>query len=121
MRNHQLFCSACDRPVRVLITESPAAEGQAPLQDSELVCLEIGAQCTGGMCPLGAAEPSAMVRRIVRNGVPLNTLETVKARCPSCDADADMILYGGGKAGCSICGSVGRWVVDHVEGPELRG
>ena len=28
MLNHQLFCSACDRNVRVLISESPAGEHQ---------------------------------------------------------------------------------------------
>jgi hypothetical protein len=116
MKSHQLFCGACDRPVRVLITEAPSAEGQPELADSELVCLEIGAKCTGTMCPLGAAEPSAMVRRIVRNGIPLDTLETVAATCPSCGNDAEMILYGEGKAACSICGSIGRWVVDHVDG-----
>ncbi len=115
MKTHQLYCSACDRPVRVLITEMPSVEGQAPLEDREVVCLEIGAKCTGSMCPLGAEEPSAMVRRIVRNGVPLDTLETVQAHCPSCDNEVEMILYGGGRAGCSVCGRTGRWVVDHVE------
>jgi hypothetical protein len=115
MKNQQLFCSACDRPVQVLITEAPAAEGHASLYDAEVICLEIGGHCTGNMCPLGAAEPGAMVRRIVRNGVPLSTLQTVKAHCPSCDSDAEMILYGDSRAGCSICGSIGRWAIDHAE------
>jgi len=115
MKSHQLFCGACDRPVRVLITEAPLAEGQALLTDAELICLEIGAKCTGTMCPLGAAEPSAMIRRLVRNGVPLDHLDTVTARCPSCGNDAEMVLYGDGNAGCSACGSSGLWVVDHVE------
>jgi hypothetical protein len=116
MKSHELYCGACDRPVRVLITEAPSAEGQASLEEAEVICLEIGTRCTGGMCPLGAAEPSAMIRRIVRNGIPLDTLETVTGRCPSCEADAEMILYGDGKAGCSVCGSTGRWAIDHVEG-----
>jgi len=115
MKSQQLYCGACDRPVRVLITEMPAEEGQASAADAEVVCLEIGAQCTGNLCPLGAAEPSAMVRRIVRNGIPLNTLETVMAQCPACFNDAEMILYGNGRAGCSACGADGRWVVDHLE------
>jgi hypothetical protein len=115
MKSHQLFCSACDRPVRVLITEAPEHEGQATLQDAELVCLEIGAKCTGNMCPLGAGEPDAMVRRIIRNGIPLDTLQTVTARCPTCDADTEMVLYGDRRAACSVCGTVGRWTVDHVE------
>jgi hypothetical protein len=115
MKSQQLYCGACDRPVRVLITETPSTEGQAPAEDPEVVCLEIGAQCTGNLCPLGATEPGAMVRRIVRNGIPLGTLETVTARCPACFNDAEMILYGDGRAGCSVCGSDGRWVVDHLE------
>jgi hypothetical protein len=115
MKSQRLFCGACDRPVRVLITEEPATEGQAPASDAELVCLEIGAQCTGNLCPLGAAEPGAMVRRIVRNGIPLDTLETVMAQCPACFNQAEMILYGDGRAGCSACGADGRWVIDHLE------
>lgn len=115
MKNLQLYCGACDRPVQVLITEDHAGEGQATIHDAEIVCLEIGGHCTGNMCPLGAAEPSAMVGRIVRNGIPLDTLETVKAVCPSCEAEVEMILYGDGKATCSACGAAARWVVDHVE------
>jgi hypothetical protein len=115
MKSQNLFCSACDRPVRVLITDEPTSEGQAEVTDAEMICLEIGAQCTGHLCPLGAAEPGAMVRRIVRNGIPLDTLQTVKADCPFCFSQTEMILYGDGKAGCSACGADGRWVVDHIE------
>jgi hypothetical protein len=115
MDNRQLYCGACDREVRVLITEAPSADGQATVQDAELVCLEIGKYCTGTMCPLGAAEPSAMVGRIIRNGIPLDTLETVHATCPTCEAETEIILYGNGKASCSVCGIGARWVVDHIE------
>ncbi|TFG45091.1 MAG: hypothetical protein E4H41_05985 [Gemmatimonadales bacterium] len=115
MKSQKMFCSACDRPVRVLITEEPTSEGQAAVHDAELICLEIGAQCTGHLCPLGAAEPGAMVRRIVRNGIPLDSLQTVQADCPFCFSQTEMILYGDGKAGCSACGAEGRWVVDHLE------
>ncbi len=115
MKSHQMYCGACDREVRVMITPDPSAQGQAPLRDSEIVCLEIGSQCTGNMCPLGAAEPSAMVGRIIRNGVPLNTLSTVLATCPACGNDAEMVLYGEGRAACSICGTAARWVLDHIE------
>jgi hypothetical protein len=115
VKSHQLFCSACDREVRVLITPALNEQGQAVLHDSEVVCLDIGSRCTGNMCPLGAAEPNAMVARIVRNGIPLDTLSTVQARCPACDNDVEMVLYGEGRAACSICGTASRWVVDHVE------
>ena len=56
-----------------------------------------------------------MVRRIVHNGLPLDGLDTVKAHCPSCDCDAEMIRFGVNYAGCSVCGTVGRWVSDHLE------
>jgi hypothetical protein len=115
VKNLQLYCGACDREVRVLITPTLNDDGQAVLHDSEVVCLDIGSNCTGNMCPLGAAEPNAMVSRIIRNGIPLDTLSTVKARCPACDNDVEMVLYGEGRAACSVCGTAARWVVDHVE------
>lgn len=115
MKNHLLYCSACDREVRVLISGSPLYEDQAPLREPELICLDIGSRCTGNLCPLGAAAPNAMVGRLVRNGIPLDTLNTVMAECPACGNDAEMVLYGDGRAACSICGSAARWAFDHVE------
>ena len=115
MKNHKLYCSACDREVRVLITGTPLYEDQAPLHDEEVICLEIGARCTGNLCPLGAAAPNAMVGRLVRNGIPLDTLSTVAAECPACGNEADMVLYGEGRAACTVCGTPARWVIDHVE------
>ncbi len=115
MKNHQLYCSACDREVRVLITSAPLYQDQAPLHDEELICLDIGSRCTGNVCPLGAAAPNAMVGRLIRNGVPLDSLTTVTAECPACENQAEMVLYGNGRAACSICGTAARWVVDHVE------
>jgi hypothetical protein len=115
MKSHRLFCSACDREVNVMITDAPLLDGQATLHDSEVVCLEIGQKCTGNLCPLGAAEPSAMVGRIVRNGLPLNGLTTLQAGCPACGRVTEMVLYGGGHAACTECGTAARWVVDHAE------
>ena len=114
MKNHTLYCGACDREVRVLITGTPLYEDQAPLREEEVVCLEIGARCTGALCPLGAAAPNERVRRLIRNGIPLDTLNTVNAECPSCGADAEFVLYGSGRAACSICGTAARWAFDHV-------
>ncbi|HEU5218632.1 MAG TPA: hypothetical protein VFU23_08230 [Gemmatimonadales bacterium] len=115
MKNHAMYCSGCDRQVRVLITPGPVYDGRAPLHDEELVCLEIGSRCTGNMCPLGAAGPPEMIRRVIRNGIPLETLNTVTARCPSCEEDQDIVLYGDGRAICSHCLGESRWAVDHLE------
>jgi hypothetical protein len=42
------------------------------------------------------------------------TLTTVKAECPTCENEVDMVLYGNGRAACSVCGTVGYWMADHV-------
>lgn len=115
MKNHLVYCSACDREVRVLITGTPLYDAQAPLRDAELMCLDIGSRCTGNLCPLGAAAPNAMVGRLIRNGVPLDSLTTATALCPACGHEAEMVLYGDGRAACSVCGTAARWVFDHVE------
>ncbi len=115
MKNHQLFCSACDRQVNVLITEAPDHDHQATVHDDEVVCLEIGEHCTGNLCPLGATEPNAMVARLVRAGAPLDTLRTVVATCPSCGLEGEFVLYGQGQASCTLCGTRARWVAEHIE------
>ena len=115
MKSHQLYCSACDRQVRVLISETPRASTRRRVHDDELICLEIGEHCTGGMCPLGAAEPNAMVARLIHEGLPTAGLRTVKATCPSCGLEAEFVLYGAGKASCTVCGTAAKWTAQHVE------
>jgi hypothetical protein len=115
MKNHQLFCSACDRQVKVLISEAPVGEHQATVHDDELICLEIGDHCTGSMCPLGAAAPQAMVARLIHSGESTDGMRTAKAMCPSCGLEAEFILYGAGKASCTVCGTAAKWVSDRVE------
>ncbi len=116
MKSQQIYCGACDRQVRVMITDNPTEESQAPVHDMEVVCLEIGDKCTGQMCPIGAAAPDAMLGRIIRNGLPTDGLRTVVAVCPSCGLQGDMVLYGEGHAACTACGSPARWVAEHIEG-----
>ena len=115
MKSHRLFCSACDREVNVMITDAPLLDGPVTLHDEEVVCLEIGDKCTGALCPLGAVEPNAMVARIVRNGLSLDGLRTLPAKCPECGRETEMVLYGKGYAACSECGRPARWTVDHAE------
>jgi hypothetical protein len=114
MKSHKLFCSACDREVNVMITDAPMFDGPITLRDEEVICLEIGDKCTGNLCPLGAAQPNAMVARIVRNGLPLDGLRTLKSPCPACDRETEFVLYGDGRAACTECGSPARWSVDHA-------
>ena len=115
MRSARVFCSACDRQVSVMISEAPRLDGQATLHDDELVCLEIGPRCTGQLCPIGAQAPDAMVARLVRLGLPTDGLRTVRASCPSCGAEAEMALYGTGRAACTVCGTSAYWVAGRAE------
>lgn len=115
MKSHQLFCSACDREVHVMIAEAAPEDHQATLHDEEVVCLEIGGKCSGALCPIGATAPHAMVGRLMRNGLPVDKLEMVSSACPSYGLTVDFVLYGSGKAACTACGSPARWSMDHAE------
>ena len=115
MKTHQLFCRARDREVRVQITGTLLHEDQAPARDEGLVCLDIGGDCIETLCPLGASAPDAMVGRLIRNGVPLDSLATVTAECPACGDETEMVLTGNGRAACTLCGTAARWAYDHME------
>jgi hypothetical protein len=47
-----MYCSACDRDVRVQLNESGTLEGAT--------CADIGASCTGTMCPICAVAPDVL-------------------------------------------------------------
>jgi len=115
MEEHTVYCGGCDHEVRVLITTPPSEDGQATLHDSEVVCLEIGDRCSGASCPLGATAPEDMVRRLLRNGLPLDGLRTVTSLCPSCGLESEMVLYGRGRVICTACGSAAQWRFQRAE------
>ena len=114
MRNQQLYCAACEKQVRVLISETPVGEHQATVHDDEVICLDVSERCTGE-CPLGATEPDAMVGRMLHEGLSTDTMHTVNATCPTCGLPSEFALYGQGKATCTLCGTHVRWVAEHVE------
>jgi hypothetical protein len=109
MEEHTVYCGGCDHDVRVLITAPPSEEGQATLHDSEVVCLEINDHCSGASCPLGAIPPEDMVHRLLRNGLPIEGLRSVRGLCPTCELENDLVLLGGGRAMCTTCGSSTQW------------
>ena len=109
------YCSARDQYVRLVLTDEPAQYGRSPIHDGEDVCLDIGEQCVGTLCPIGAAAPNVMVSRIMRNGLPLEDKHTVRSLCPSCGFESEMVLYGEGRAACTSCGTSARWTLEHAE------
>lgn len=114
MKVQQMYCSGCDRDVRVVLTAEPGVEGQATLPDAEFVCLEIGDQCNGSLCPLFALPPEAMKARLVRSGYDVEGLKHFEALCDGCDRVTDMVVLNREYCLCTECGSWNRW---RVEGP----
>ena len=103
MKVQMAYCSACDRDVRVAFPEEPAHDAQANVPDAEVVCLEIGHQCTGSMCPIGATPPAVMAVRLVRSGLP--TLHPVQmATCDVCGDVEKFALINAQYATCIACG-----------------
>ena len=106
MRMQTAYCSACDKDVRIVVTDEPSEDGQANLHEAEIVCLEIGEACTGSMCPIGATSPAVMAARLVRNGLQTLVQPIVDARCAGCDRVTRHIVIEPTRARCTECGTV---------------
>ena len=111
MREITMYCSARDQEVRVVLTNEEDHDQQAPILDSEIICLEIGEACTGSMCPVCAMPVDAVDARAVHYGIHPEQHRKVKAHCEACDRDTDLVISRGGYATCSECGTVRRWRV----------
>ena len=106
MKNQTAYCSACAKDVRIVITDEPSHDGHANLHDAEVVCLEIGETCTGALCPIGAAPPSVMAARLVRNGLQTIVQPVVKAHCANCDRVTPHLVFEAHAARCAECEGV---------------
>lgn len=108
MKTQTAYCSACDHEVRVVLTDEPSHEGQANLTDAEVVCLEIGDQCTGNLCPIGATSPTVMAARLVRNGLQTVLQPLVSLECERCTHVTTHVLIERSYATCTDCGATHR-------------
>ena len=104
MKPQFAYCSACDKDVRIVITDEPSQDGHANLHDTEVVCLEIGETCTGALCPIGAASPTVMAARLVRNELGPVVQPIVELGCDGCERPTPHFLVGRDRATCSVCG-----------------
>jgi hypothetical protein len=104
-----MYCSGCDHEVAVVMTDRATTEAQANVAGEELACLEVGTSCTGTLCPLGAAEPSHMVHRLIKHGLPTNQLTRVSGYCDSCGLESELALVGENRASCLVCGTTRPW------------
>jgi hypothetical protein len=65
MRMYRAYCSACDRPVRVIpISEFPEDARPENVSETAVVCLDYGEECTGSLCPLFET-PTSEMRQLV--------------------------------------------------------
>jgi hypothetical protein len=118
MKVQSMFCSGCDRDVRVVLTEQPAHDGHATLPDAEFVCLEIGDQCTGSLCPLAGLPPAVMGERLARHGLDTSQLPHVRSECEGCGRVTEMVLIDHEYLFCTECRVTFRWsVLDEMELP----
>ena len=113
MKAKTMFCSACDRDVRVVLTAEPTAEGQAPLPDTEFICLEIGDRCTGALCPVFSLPPAAMKVKLARGGYDTSNLRHVSLHCDGCDRVTDLVVLSREYCYCTECGATNRYEVSH--------
>ena len=111
MREMSIYCGARDQDVRIVVTDEPVQDAQATVFDSEIICLEIGDKCTGGMCPLCAIPMEAMDVRLAKSGLRPELRRKFVARCDACDRDTEHLLSSGGYVVCEECGTTARWFV----------
>lgn len=110
MQSHTAYCSACDQDVRVVITDAPEHDGQAPLADAQIVCLDFAARCTGSMCPMFGLPRILMGVRLAQSGLRPEAFDTVTAPCPACDTPVDLQLIDDQHVFCPSCGARSKWV-----------
>ena len=104
MKVQLAYCSACDRDVQIgFPTEPNIAEGHANVMDTEVVCLEIGHECTGSLCPIGAQPPAVMAVRLIRNGIKPVMHRLQSALCEACGSIERFALIDATHATCTTC------------------
>lgn len=109
MQVHHVFCSARDRDVRIAFTDQPLHDAQAPIQDAECVCLEIGEPCGGPRCPTLAVPVESLRYRLAREGFDTSMLHHVAAPCDACGRRTDLVALDPSHFYCTECGAVNAW------------
>ena len=109
MKEMSIYCGARDQDVRIVLTDDPVHDAQATVFDSEIICLEIGDKCTGGMCPLCALPVEAMDVRLAKSGLRPELRRKFMAHCDDCDRDTEHLLSSGGYVTCTECNATARW------------
>ena len=110
MERHMVYCTAVRREVQVGISPDPTHEGQAPLHDAEVVCLEAG-DCCFGRCPVTGELSRVMALRLAKSGERPDPVPTARLRCTGCGEEAELELVDRSTLLCPLCGTVNRWIM----------
>ena len=114
MREMTMFCSARDQDVRIIVTDEAVHDGQAPVLDPEMICLEIGEQCTGNLCPVCAIPVYAMDARLAKSGLRPDIHRKIRGFCESCDRETELVVSFGGFVSCTECSATRRWRIANL-------
>lgn len=113
MNKHMTYCAHCQKDVHFVVTPSPAHNGHATLPDgNQVVCLDFGHACEGGLCPLSGLPPMVMGVRLARSGEAKGEpWSVVHAVCEECSFPTEFKVLDAKSGLCTVCGSVNRLVL----------
>ena len=115
MREMTMFCSARDQDVRIVVTDEAEHDGQAPILDPEMICLEIGESCTGSLCPVCAIPVDAMDARLAKSGLRPDIHRKVRGYCDACGRETELVVSYGGYLSCTECRGTRRWRIARLD------
>jgi hypothetical protein len=73
MEKRTVYCTACDRDVEVVLRDDHEAGAEKP-DLVGAICLDIGARCTGSVCPICAVSRQKIQEEIAALEMRLNAI-----------------------------------------------
>lgn len=105
------FCPGCNRTIS-LVDPQEHRSGHANLPDDvEAVCLDFGAGCTEGRCPVTGAKGIVMGVRLARSHLADDAFDTMEGRCQACGMVTELEILDEDYVFCRSCESTSRWTV----------
>ncbi len=101
-------CAQCDKTVHVALTAVVRYATHANVPDGgQLVCLDVGEDCAGMMCPLSGSSTLLMAVRLAQSGVvPDEDWPHVQLVCDRCGREVGREVLDGGHAFCPLCKTI---------------
>lgn len=111
MQTEKAFCAKCKREVQLTWTAAPLHEGHANLgSGDELVCLELGDQCTDDVCCVSRLPRQVMALRLAKSELRERPFSTTKYPCQGCGQETEMQILDQQDLYCTVCGTMNHWI-----------